>query len=138
MKVTFQPREAPPAPVAIAAVDDGVEVLAARLLAMSDDVLARFSGVSTDGAIVVSGPTDLLPWFDGALYLGASGALWWPTWATPSVHPQLLEKALRRHCTGAPPGPLAVLFRRFDEPPRVVPMALARPLSRNKLGALVR
>jgi hypothetical protein len=57
-----------------------------------------------------------------------------PTWAEPSVHPQLLERALRRALPGAPSGPLALLFDRLEAPhPLVVPLAAARPLSRELL-----
>jgi len=106
------------------------------MLALSDEALRRFTGVASDGAIVLLGPPDALPWFDGALYLGAQGGLLVPTWAEPDVHPTLLEKALRRALPKVPAGPLAVLMRGLGEQPVVVSLAAALPLSRDKLGAL--
>ena len=100
--ITFRAHACPPAPVAVAALGRNVAVLASRLLQLSDAELQRFSGVVGDGALVMLGPADALPWCDGALYLAAHGPLLWPTWAEPSVHPMLLERALRRAFPKAP------------------------------------
>ena len=135
-RIEFRQREEPLNPVAVCAMGATVPALATRLLELSDDVLAKFSGVATDGAVIVLGPSEALPWVDGALYLGASGALLWPTWSEPSVHPLLLERALRRQFVELAAGPLALLFREFTEAPRVVPLSNARPLSRERLAAL--
>ncbi len=129
--VHFAPRAEPLHPVAVAALPEHAPALAARLRRLSDEQLQRLSGVRADGALVVLGSD--LPWVDGALYLGAQGALLLPTWAEPAVHPQLLERALRRAHPKLPGGPLALLLPRLDAEPLVVPLASARPLSRENL-----
>ena len=133
MRITFAARHSPLSPVAVAALRPHAAALGARLGALSDAQLARFSGVCADGALVILGPSPDLPWFDGALYLGAQGALLLPTWAEPSVHPRLLEQALRHAMPSAPAGPLAVLLEGLGAPPLVVPLANARPLARERL-----
>lgn len=133
MNVSFLPRATPLNAVAVAALRPHAAALGQRLRQLSDDQLARFTGVSADGALVILGPSSELPWFDGALYLGAQGALLLPTWAEPSLHPRLLEQALRHAMPSAPAGPLAVLLERLDGAPLVVPLANARPLSRERL-----
>lgn len=130
--VSFTARSIPLAPVAIAALGPHARTLIARLREIPDDHLRRYTGVTSRNATVVLGPD--LPWFDGALYLGAQGALLLPTWAEPSVHPLLLEKALRRAMREAPAGPLAILISTLQAAPLVVPLAGARPLSRARLA----
>jgi hypothetical protein len=123
--------------VGVAALGPGVRALAARALQLTDESLSRLSGVAGSGCAVVLGAADALPWFDGAVYLGAGGALLWPTWARPAVDPVLLERALRRTLPHAGTGPLALLMRSFETPePLVVPLNEARPLSRARLAAL--
>ena len=134
-RVTFRPRREPLTPVAIAGLGPHARALRERLLRMPDEALARFTGVATPDAVVVLGPSNLLPWFDGALYLGAQGALLMPSWAEPDVHPALLERALRRAMPKAAPGPLAVLLSGLgDAKPQVVPLGGALPLSRERLS----
>jgi len=133
LPVTFTARAEPLATLAVAGLGEHRRTLAARLAESPDDVLRRMSGVATPEAVVVLGPASALPWFDGALYLGARGGLLMPAWAEPDVHPALLEKALRKAMPQAPLGPLALLFTRLAEPPLVVPLAAARPLSRERL-----
>jgi hypothetical protein len=135
--VTFSAREKPLLPVAVAGVGAGARSLAAAALRLGDDSLRRFSGVASASAVVLLGPSDVLPWFDGALYLGALGGLLCPTWAQPDVHPQLLERALRRALPDAPAGPLAMLFSSLSARPFVVPVAGALPLSREKLAKVL-
>jgi hypothetical protein len=133
----FLARAEPLPVVGVAALGPHVRTLAERALTLSDAQLVTLTGVAGPGAAVVLGPSDALRWFDGALYLGACGALLWPTWAEPAIHPLLLERALRRSLD-APDGPLALLVSSLAEAgkPLVVPLATARPLSREKLTAL--
>lgn len=127
----FRARAEPLSAVAVAAVGSNTSLLAEKLCRFSDDHLKRFCGVRTREAMVVLGPGSSLPWFDGALYLGAVGALLMPTWAEPVVHPALLEKALRKNL---PSGPLAVVLLNLGETgPLVIPLSSARPLSRPRL-----
>lgn len=133
LPVTFTARAEPLPTLAVAGLGAHRRTLAQLLSKQPDDVLQRMSGVATPEAMVVLGPGSSLPWFDGALYLGARGALLMPSWAEPDVHPQLLEQALRRALPQAPAGPLALLFTRLNEAPLVVPLAAARPLSREQV-----
>jgi hypothetical protein len=134
----FVARADPLPAVAVAALGRDVRGLAKRLLLLPDDTLAHLSGVAGQNAAVVLGAPEALPWFDGALYLGAGGALLWPTWAQPATHPVLLERALRRTMKDAATGPLALLIPSFEAAasPLIVPLGGARPLSREKLTAL--
>ena len=131
--VSFTARAEPLAPVAIAALNGHTRTLLELMLKLTDAQLHRFSGVAAAHATVILGACDALPWFDGALYLGAQGGLLLPTWAEPSVHPVLLERALRRAMPEAPPGPLAILISTLGAQPLVVPLAKARPLFRERL-----
>jgi hypothetical protein len=133
LPVSFIARPKPLQPVAVAALGEHARALAAKLLQFSDAQLRRFAGVAAEGATVILGPSDALPWFDGALYLGAQGPLLMPTWAQPTVHPHLLERALRSALPAASSGPLALLFSTVSAAPRVVPLEQARPLSRGYL-----
>jgi hypothetical protein len=137
-EVSFVARADPLPAVAVAATGPAVRTLVERLLALSDETLARLTGVANADVAVILGPTDSLPWFDGALFLGSTGALLWPTWAEPSVHPSLFERALRRGLPDAPSGPLALLIGSLSEQssPRVVPLSAARPLSRATLARM--
>jgi hypothetical protein len=138
MSALFLPRADPLPAVAIAALGPHIPTLARKALSLPDEALARFTGVAGPKAAVLLGAPDALPWFDGALYLAASGALLFPTWAEPAMHPLLLERALRRTLPPAAEGPLAILIASLSEAsqPLVLPLGEARPLSRAKLTAL--
>jgi len=106
--VRWTPREAPLAPVAVAAVGDRARALARRLL--RDDLplpLDRLRGAATGDALVVLGAAPDLPWVDGAVYLGKdvkAGSLLVPTNMAPSVPIDALERALSgRFADVAPP-----------------------------------
>lgn len=129
MKPSFVPRSDPLPARAVA----GGKALAQRLLARPDDELHQFQVVVAGALLIAAGPADLLPWTNGAVYLGSdprAPALLMPTTQQPNVHPQLLERALRR-LSGAAAGPLALL------PPHVVPLLRAAPPSRARLTAWV-
>ncbi len=122
-------REPPLAPVAVGAFGVVASSLRARLLAESDAALSALRGVAGEGAIVVVGASEALPWVDGARWLGrdlAAPSLLLPTSERPSVDAGLFERALLRGEHGASPlavfasgGSIAVLS--FTE---------ARPVSR--------
>jgi hypothetical protein len=122
----------PPLPAGAVAAGPGIrDPLIRRLLARSD--LSGLSAVAGGGWVVVLGSEALLPWADGARYLGrdpAAPRLWIPTTLAPNVPASLLEAAVARL---APGGPWALL----DEPPRIVPLSAARALDRRALGALL-
>ena len=131
MKPSFIARAEPLPPRAVV----GGKSLGARLLARSDEDLHRVQVVVSGTLLIATGPAELLPWADGATYLGAdprAPALLMPTTQQPDVHPQLLERALRRK-PGAAAGPLAVL----PKTGQVVPLGCAAPPSRARLAAWV-
>ncbi len=82
--------------------------------------------------MIVLGTADTdLPWVDGAGYLGrdpAAPGLLFPTTQAPELHPSLLERAFSEKARG-PGGTIAVLL----DPPSLVPLAKALPLSKKKL-----
>lgn len=133
LAATWRPRAEPLAPAAVVAADAVAPRLVDRLLALADDALARLRGVANASLVVLTGdPTDL-PWLDGVVYLGrdpAAPTMYIPTTLEPSVPAALLERALRRRSPTLTP-PLAVLL----DPPRLVSLADARPLSRARLRA---
>lgn len=133
MTPTFGPRADPLPPRAVFGVGAVARALAARLLARPDDDLRHVEVLVADALLIALAPADALPWADGAVYLGSdprAPALLMPTTLAPPVHPQLLERALRR-LDGAHDGPLAVL------PGRVLPLRGAAPPSRARLQAWV-
>jgi hypothetical protein len=131
--VALVPRAIPLTPVAACARGAVAEALVAKLLTRDDAALAKLSGVSADGIVIVCGPSDALPWVDGIVYLGydpAAPSLLFPTTLVPDVHPALFERAvigLRRVA-----GPVAVLA----DPHALISLGTARPLDRKKLAAL--
>lgn len=107
--------------------------LARRLLALTDEALARLSGVAAPGLLAVLGAEEDLPWVDGIRYLGRhpdAPALLLPTAVTFEAPLALLERAL---VSRAPreAAPLAVLL----DPLRLVPLGAARPVDRERLAA---
>ena len=81
--------------------------------------------------LLVTGRTELLPWADGAVYLGHSGAasrILWPVLWNPRVSAALLEKAmLTRH--GDLSAPLALV----PQWGLLVPLGLALAVERDHL-----
>jgi MoxR-vWA-beta-propeller ternary system protein len=127
------PRETPLAPVAALATGAAARRLARRLLAATDEHLARLEGVAGPGLLVVTGAEADLPWVDGVRYLGrdpdAPGLLL-PTAARPVIPATLLARTL---LAGAPTGgaPYAVRLA----PLALVPLGGARPVVRGRLAA---
>ena len=129
--LTWSARE-PPLPAAGAVAEGAAaRAMASRLCARSEEALARLRGVVAGDVVIVLGEPDDLPWVPGAKYLGRdplAPSLWLPTTRAPQVSVALLERAL-----GQAPGrgPVAVLL----DPPRLVPLAAARPVVRALLAA---
>jgi hypothetical protein len=106
-----------------------------RLLQLDDAELARLSGVHGDDFVLICGDAADLPWVDGVRYFGkdpAAPQLLLPTALGPNVSSALLERAVAlrlaaQHSTAA--GPFAVCF----EPPQLIPLGAAQPLSRTVL-----
>jgi hypothetical protein len=91
--------EPPRAPEAVVALGGAARTLALRLLALDDAALGTLTCAGGDGAIVVRGPAEQLPWVDGAIYLAPlPGALELlvPTHQAPDVPAAVAIRALRR------------------------------------------
>jgi hypothetical protein len=138
--IAWRPRSAPLEPVGMAARGEAARALARRLLARSDEDLARLTGVAGQDLIVLlgnAGDTALLPWVDGAIYLGRDArapSLLLPTNREPTVPLPLVERALvlrAGHSKAEPP--LAVLL----DPPFLASVLEARPLVRRRLSLLL-
>jgi hypothetical protein len=126
-------------PVGVAARGEAARVLARRLLARWDrggheeDALSRLSGVAGPELIILLGDAAVLPWVEGAAYLGRdvhAPSLLLPTNREPAVPLPLLERALltRAARLHAEP-PLAVLL----DPPLLASTLEARPLVRAQI-----
>ena len=129
--VLWQPRRYPLTPTAVAAQGEAAQKLTERLLACDKETLSRLKGVAGPEWIVVLGEESLLPWVDGAIYLGRDAlapALLLPTTLEPSVPLPLLEKALRRQAPTLA-APIAVL----PETHVLFSLASARTIAREML-----
>lgn len=135
LPVAWRPRPAPLEPVGMAARGEAARTLAQRLLARSDEALARLSGVAGEDVVLLLGEAAALPWVEGAAYLGRDSrapSLLLPTNREPAVPLPLLERALLARAADlhAEP-PLAVLL----DPPFLASTLEARPLVRARLVA---
>jgi hypothetical protein len=101
----------PPAPVGLAARGDAALRLARRLLDSSPERLEPLTGISAPGLLLVLGPEELLPWCEGAVYLGRSPeapGLLVPTVQRPRIPLPLLERGVRARWPELAP-PVALL-----------------------------
>ena len=133
MKPDFVARSPPLPPRAVVGLGAAARALGLRLFDGPDETLRQLNVVAGDGLLVALGPADLLPWVDGAIYLGsdaAAPALLMPTTQATALHPQLVERALRG-LPGLKHGQLAVLPRQQ----RIVCLSRASPAGRQSLLA---
>lgn len=134
IRVGWIPRHAPLAMRAVAAVGAPARALAHRLAVLDDAVLGSLAAVAAADLLVVIGESSVLPWVDGATYLGrddAAADLLLPTALAPTVPPRVLAAAIR---AAVPRGaPIAVLAT----PARLVPCGIARAIDRRRLAAWV-
>ena len=135
--IAWRPRSAPLEPVGMAARGEAARALARRLLARSDEELARLTGVAGQDLVLILGDAALLPWVEGAAYLGRDArapSLLLPTNREPTVPLPLVERALlaRAGLARAEP-PLAVLL----DPPLLASILEARSLVRRRLGLVL-
>ena len=122
-RVRWVPRDTPLLPAAVVGTGDVARALVRRLLRLDEG-----------GLVAVMGAEGVLPWVDGAVYLGRDAdapTLYLPTALRPDVHLTLFERAFVRG-------------RTIESPVAVVPgaqgltafsLAGARPLSRARLVA---
>ncbi len=68
--IRWKARTEPLQPVAVVATNEAARVLAKRLLQRSDEDLQQLRGVSWNEGLAIEGAFSLLPWADGALYVG--------------------------------------------------------------------
>ncbi len=127
----WQPRTVPLVPCAVAARRASSSAMARRLLAGEDELLAQLRGVVGVETLLIHGPAELLPWVDGAVYLGRdplAPSLLLPTHSEPSLNAALLERALLAAFPAYLP-PLAVLISEQ----LILSANAARPISRDML-----
>ncbi|MDC0712634.1 hypothetical protein POL68_29490 [Stigmatella sp. ncwal1] len=135
VSVTWRPRPEPLAALAVGGVGPVALALARRALAADEQQLTAWSGVAGPGVLLLLGETHVLPWVEGAVYLGrdpAAPSLLLPCVLAPDVAPVLLERALARQAVAE--GPLAVLPRSGH----LVPVGSARPVAREVLATWLR
>ncbi len=133
LPVTWRDRPVPLSPSAVVGLGAAAGGLLRRVSRSAPDALASFEGAAAPGVLVVLGEADRLPWADGVGYLGRdprAPALLLPTALEPSVHPALLEQAIRRRLASS--WRVAVLA----DPPRLISLASPRPLTPQALAAL--
>jgi hypothetical protein len=133
--VSFGPRASPLVPVAAAARGPSAVALARHLAARDDAALARLSGVSGPGLLLVVGDAADLPWIDGIVYLGkdpGAPSLLLPTAREPDVPASLFERAVLLRSPGLD-APIAVLL----DPPALAGAGSARPVRRAALLAFL-
>ena len=129
-RVGSELRAAPLTPGAALALGESALALCRRLLALPEERLARLRGVAGRELLVVLGAEQDLPWSDGIVYLGREPEL--PELLLPCAlrasvpAPLLLRALLSRFREQGLQGPCAVLL----EPPLVVSLAAAQPLTR--------
>lgn len=132
--------EVEPAPVGevlaidgVAAWGDALPRMLARLRAADDESLARLRGVRGDDVLVLVGPSDALPWIDGARYLARTvdePNLLLPTGVRTQMSPRIVLRALLGKTPGLRP-PLVLL----PDGRRLISIADARPIVRAQLGS---
>lgn len=130
----WRSRDSPLEPSAVVATGPVAARLAEHLLRRTDDPLARLRGVGAPALLVLLGALPDLPWVDGVVYLGRdpqAPSLLLPTTLEPRTHSALLERALLKSPATRAAAPLAVLL----EPPQLISLAGARPITHARLRA---
>lgn len=126
MSFTWQTRDEPLTPIAVAALGAAGRALLTSLERRSD--LPALRGLAGGDLVVLLGEEGLLPWADGALYLGRdpnAPSLLLPTTLRPSLSLSLVERAMLRRGSG----PFAVIPARKE----LIRIDGARPLTREHL-----
>jgi hypothetical protein len=129
------PRDEPLAPIAVAARGSAARALAARLARRDDASLGRLTGVAGPSLLIALGEADALPWVDGVVYLGrdpGAPSLLLPTTLAPDAPIALIERAILGRAESRS-APFAVLV----DPPALVGVGAARPISRERLEAWI-
>ncbi len=128
--LTWSPRWPPLEPECVVVRGASARVLA-RALVLDPPRLARYRGVVTDDALVLSGPE--LPWAEGARYFGRDAGSGWllvPTTEVASVPTAWLERRYRQALAQAA-WPCVLV----PEPLTVIPLGAAAPFDPQRLAA---
>jgi hypothetical protein len=131
LQISWQNRSLPLTACAVAARGEAARELARRALVRDDEELAKLNGAAGEGLLILFGETNILPWADGALYLGRdeqAPSLLLPTTIVPDMPLALFERALRMRFAQLPL-PLAVL----PQWNLVLPCGTAQGVARHKL-----
>jgi hypothetical protein len=131
LQISWQTRCLPLTACAVAARGEAARELARRTLARDDEELAKLNGVAGEGLLILFSEANVLPWADGALYLGRdeqAPSLLLPTTIAPDMPLALFERALRVRFAQLPL-PLAVL----PQWNLVLPCGTAQSVARRKL-----
>lgn len=134
--LAFAPRAAPLVPRGVVAFGDVAKALAERLLAYPDEALAALSGVHGDGAIVLLGDEDALPFVDGVVYVGREdgiASVLLSTTHAPNVAVRWIDALLRERKVEMP----AVLLS-HEGALHALSVAAARPVTRARLAHFLR
>ncbi|MBI5501883.1 MAG: hypothetical protein HY907_16690 [Deltaproteobacteria bacterium] len=102
-----------------------------------DETLACLRAATTSGVLLVIGPAALLPWVDGASYLGryaAAPLLYLPTALVPNAPLDLLVRAVRRRVPGDAPVALLPFAGGRCE---LIAVRAGPPLSRKDVDAVL-
>lgn len=129
--LAWRPRTHPRAVTALVAEGTAAAALLRRLLALPDASLVALRGVADPRHVLITGPAPLLPWIDGARYLGRAPdapTLTLPTAQDPTIPLGLLARRV------APLEPVA-LWPAPGGGIVVCPLAEARPLDRARILA---
>lgn len=93
-------REPPLEPVAVVGQGVAARTLARRILEDERPGVCDLRVAVGDDWIVVCGPADVLPWADGATYLGLESTLLTPTTMRTTLPVDLVERAIGRKNPG--------------------------------------
>ena len=92
----WREREPPLSIVGMLVTGESVSELAGCLLRMGPESLRALRMASNSDGLVVLGAADILPWVDGALWLGRDGGILYPTALEPDQPADLVAGAIVR------------------------------------------
>lgn len=128
------PRAQPLTPGAVLALGAASLALTRRLLVQPEARLEPLRAVVGEELLLLLGEEAELPWSDGVVYLGrepTAPELWLPCAIGPNVPAALLLRALRSRFDAAS---LRAPFALSLEPPLLIPLLNAQPLTRDLLS----
>lgn len=130
LKIEWRNRSDVLEPSAIIAFDDAAISLAEKLLFLEDESLQALQGVGAKKMILLAGSGEVLPWVNGAVYLGKDSqipACLLPTTLEPELPSDLFARVIETGFRAL--APFAVL------PGKIIPFGKAKNLSRVILKA---